>query len=397
MNDAPSRKRPRRSCVAAASRQQQPDDDNHAATTTTSARALLQQSLRQQLQGQRIIVFSGAGLSVTAGIPTFTGTWYKQAAQQFQLAPPHGGMHVFSYRFLQERPDDYWQFFSRTLYPRMATITTGRRRRRPTPSHDALRVMEQSGQLIRHYTLNVDGLAAKSGMSIWKPEKSVGSGDSDTKEDVKTSLNNNRDSTLPPEGKTVELHGNIHELVCRQCGEVYPVTRQLLRPRSHNDGLPCCPATDCPDGRLRFRVLLYSDKEGHLIYQNGSNNNNNDPLAALLPDDVAACQAILWIGISFGQRASCQYFELVDQMRQKAKKQQQQQQSLHDEQDVVPMYIIDPHPIEALENLMDGLQQQLGPEPGCRVYTVASTSDAILGELASCVQQRHGDSCNVVN
>lgn len=384
MNDASTsltRKRPRRSCVT--NNNNKPDDDDDATHS-------LQELLRH---GCRVIIFSGAGLSVAAGLPTFQGHLYQQAARKFRLSD---GARVFHYRFLQQRPAEYWQFFAQTLYPSMTkrTMTAA-----TTASHKALCTMEQTGQLIRQYTLNVDGLAAKCGMSIWKgggnEPKNHGSTDRkddslDKKEEATTTTTAVSSAGNHPfsAGKTVELHGNIHELVCRNCATVFPVKSLAQIQLAARNGLPPCPA--CPDGCLRFRVLLYGDEEGHLIYpinnnNNTANNHGHSPLDELLPNDLQHCQAILWIGISFAQRASCQYFETVYQMRQKAqaKKVHPKQGEEEEEEDdnVVPMFIISPQPVEALENLMDGLQMRLGPERGCRVFTVSSTSDAIFGEF----------------
>lgn len=44
---------------------------------------------------------------------------------------------------------------------------------KPGEGHIALAVMEQSGRLQRHYTLNVDGLAENVGLSTWHPVKNA--------------------------------------------------------------------------------------------------------------------------------------------------------------------------------------------------------------------------------
>ena len=42
-------------------------------------------------------------------------------------------------------------------------------RAKPGKGHHALAAIEQSGKLLRHYTLNVDGLADAVGLSTWHP------------------------------------------------------------------------------------------------------------------------------------------------------------------------------------------------------------------------------------
>jgi NAD-dependent SIR2 family protein deacetylase len=50
-----------------------------------------------------------------------------------------------------------------------AEIYQEAKRATPGEGHRALAAIEQSGKLQRHYTLNVDGLAAAVGLSTWHP------------------------------------------------------------------------------------------------------------------------------------------------------------------------------------------------------------------------------------
>lgn len=43
-------------------------------------------------------------------------------------------------------------------------------RARPSPAHRALAALAAAGKLARHYTLNIDGLAAAVGLSTWHPD-----------------------------------------------------------------------------------------------------------------------------------------------------------------------------------------------------------------------------------
>ena len=336
-------------------------NDDDTKNQHDAPRKTLQSLLHQNCP---IIVFSGAGISVSAGLPTFTGNLYTRAAKQFHLPD---GSQVFRYRFLERRPKDYLAFFAGTLYKTIAKITS------PTPSHYALHAMEQAGQLIRHYTLNVDGLASLCGMSIWKGSDKDDDDDNNINSDMNNQSNptdaisNTQPSILSDSscGKTVELHGNIHELVCRTCGSVYHMTPCLAKAAANGSFLKCT-AVDC-HGDLRFRVLLYGDQEGHLIHP----PKRGDPWVKLLPHDLVACRAILWVGISFRQRASCQYFETVYQMR-----------NAKGLEDKVPIFIIDPHPDKVLENLMDGLQMDIESD-SYNVFTIESTSDAFFGEFCA--------------
>eukprot|EP00977_Amphora_coffeiformis_P023266 scaffold12782_cov168-Amphora_coffeaeformis.AAC.10 len=263
-------------------------------------------------------------MSVSAGLPTFSGDLYAKAAKTYGLKD---GSKVFCYNFLKSSPHECFRFF-KDLYMKASQAV-------PTPSHRALKAMEDSGKLIRHYTLNFDNLASTSGMSLWSCKND----------------NHNTSSA----GKTVELHGNINQLVCRQCRSIHH-TNEDMKP------IPKCQENDC-NGNLRFRVLMYDDKENHLI-------SKTNPLVNLLPKDVVECNAMLWVGISFRLSASCQHFGMVLSALRAT--------GGHEKQ-MIPMFIIDPDPKSALENLMDGLQMQLG-ESDC-VYTVESTSDEFFHEF----------------
>ena len=50
-----------------------------------------------------------------------------------------------------------------------AEIYREAKRATPGEGHRALAAIERSGKLQRHYTLNVDGLAAAVGLSTWHP------------------------------------------------------------------------------------------------------------------------------------------------------------------------------------------------------------------------------------
>jgi len=313
------RKRPRRRAAAAAAAAASRIDHNVKERLPFYVKSMLTKIWNDPQA--KIIVFSGSGMSVSAGLPTFSGHLYTKASQTYKVKD---GSKVFRYDFLKTNPRECFRFFKQ-LYEKATKAV-------PTPSHRALKVMEDSGKLVRHYTLNFDDLASASGISLWS--------------------RSNDDNDASSSGKTVELHGNICHLVCRQCGCVHGAHKNM-KP------IPKCKNKHC-NGDLRFRVLMYDDMEGSLIC-------NTNPLIHLLPKDVLECNAILWVGISFRQSASCQHFGTVFSALQTTATSQAQKK------EQIPTFIIDLNPNGALENLMDGLQMQLGEDE--RVYAVESTSD----------------------
>lgn len=346
----PPRKRLRRRCKSTTmdSPTINGDDEYSAGASSTATSAphnAREKLLRLFRDNKKVVVFTGSGISVSAGLSTFTGDLYVKVARKFKLKKgggnDDGGSKVFCYKFLESHPNECFEFF-KSLHKKACKAL-------PTNTHYALCAMAEKGQLVRHYTLNFDGLASASGMSSW------------------TTSNTNSDfASLPSSsyGKTVELHGNIHELVCRQCGAVYDAAQYTRAPA------PPCQKNVDHNCDLRFRVLMYDDQEGQLINRGGGGGN---PLVDLLPQDLSECHAVVWVGISFRQSASTQHFDIVYKALQQA--------TNAGEGRLVPIFIVDPNPTDALEHLIDGLQVHIGESSG--VYTIESTSDGIFGEFCN--------------
>ena len=228
-------------------------------------------------EGQRLVVFSGAGLSVSAGVSTFASL-YQKAAKKYG----GDGKQAFHYRFLQNSPEDSFDF----LMQQFNKVKTAK----PTWAHEALRNMETNGQLVRHYTMNIDGLAGSS-------------------------------------EKVVELHGSLLQLVCRNCEQVTKTNDVLGKEKKRFDQLPPT-CSKCKKGELRFRVLLYDDQEGHLI-------TRVNALDTILADDLKHCEWIVWVGASFEQSASCEHLRKMLQVRPEK----------------TPVFIASPEASQALELL----------------------------------------------
>lgn len=93
------------------------------------------------------------------------------------------------------------------------------------------------GRIQRHFTLNIDGLAEAVGMGTWHHEKN-------------------------PDGITVEMHGNIRQLVCPSCHSVEPLSDDSITALKAKEPIRC---QKCSEDSLRFKVMLYDDAEGDCI------------------------------------------------------------------------------------------------------------------------------------
>ena len=145
---------------------------------------------------------------------------------------------------------------------------------KPTKSHHIIAQLEEMGRLIRHYTMNVDSLHRQVSSSIWTGDLSCS-------------------------GKTVELHGSCRELLCTQCERVSELS--LEQARMLKSGKSClCKHCNHP---LRIKIMLYDDADSELIMPS--------EVMDLVEEDAQNADLILWIGISFQQSASLEYFRKV--------------------------------------------------------------------------------------
>lgn len=235
-----------------------------AAQDTSQLDSLLELAER----AARIVVFSGSGLSAASGMSTFStrGGLYERAQKRFRLAD---GKALFTYAFFDRQRPEAQAFF--------ADIYSEAVRAQPAAGHLALGTLRSTGRLARHYTLNIDGLAEQVGMDTWHHERNPG-------------------------GVTVEMHGNVRHLVCAECHATLPLDAGLAGRLRALQQVPC-PAPGCGNPALRFKIMMYDDAEGECI--------TPDDCMDLMEADVQAADLILWVGISFQQSASTQYFKKV--------------------------------------------------------------------------------------
>ncbi|KAK3262034.1 hypothetical protein CYMTET_29091 [Cymbomonas tetramitiformis] len=165
----------------------------------------------QEVEAQRIVVFSGSGISVASGMSTFSdpGGLYERARRKYSLTD---GCRLFHYTFFSKRRSEAQNFLS--------GVWSEAIKAKPTSSHKALATLGEQGRLVRvslarsrpvtrHYTMNIDGLHTLIGPR-WEPSN--------------------------PSGLTVEMHGNVNEAVCEDCETVLPM-----------EGVPLsCSPPPCP-------------------------------------------------------------------------------------------------------------------------------------------------------
>jgi NAD-dependent deacetylase len=155
---------------------------------------------------ERLVVFTGAGISTESGIPDYrgpNGVWARQAIPHIDTIPTD-----------RESRLGFWQERKRR-YPEMVA-------REPNAGHLAIAEFEQSGHLLAIVTQNIDGLHQKAGNS---PER------------------------------VIELHGSTHVIRCTNCGRTYTGTEIQARLEAGEDD-PRCPVCG---GILRTGTILFGE------------------------------------------------------------------------------------------------------------------------------------------
>ncbi|KAF9921715.1 NAD-dependent histone deacetylase sir2 [Linnemannia zychae] len=103
-------------------------------------------------KSKRIMVLTGAGVSVSCGIPDFRSKdGIYSRLSEFELDDPQ---QMFDLDFFRERPEIFYSF-AREIFPSNFT---------PSPSHYFIKLLEDKGKLLRNYTQNIDTLEQKAGI-----------------------------------------------------------------------------------------------------------------------------------------------------------------------------------------------------------------------------------------
>ncbi|KAI0445979.1 DHS-like NAD/FAD-binding domain-containing protein [Xylaria telfairii] len=214
---------------AAASEQSERDDE------------LLEQLTHALRKKKKIVVISGAGISVSAGIPDF-----RSSSGLFATLPKeHGlkgsGKHLFDASVYKH--DSTTSSFH-TMVRDLSQLV---KNAEPTPFHHLLASLSKEGRLLRLYTQNVDGLETSM-----EPLTTV--------------------VPLPPKGpwpRTIQLHGGLEKMVCSKCNEISQFDASLFE----GPQAPLCKGCEETDnvrtshagkrshgiGRLRPRMVLYNE------------------------------------------------------------------------------------------------------------------------------------------
>lgn len=144
------------------------------------------------IEAQRVVIFTGAGVSTESGIPDFRspgGLWDRYDVEEFYFQ-----------RFMSSEKSRilYWEMQSE-LYGLLQKVE-------PNPSHYACVALHDFGKLDCVITQNIDNLHQVAGLSS---------------------------------DKVIELHGNAIEVKCMSCGKYW--AREVIQKRvDQGDKAPIC-------------------------------------------------------------------------------------------------------------------------------------------------------------
>jgi NAD-dependent SIR2 family protein deacetylase len=196
-----------------------------------------QGSLRGRLlqvlqENKRIVVIAGAGISVSAGIPTFR--------------MEHGLFHKGSGKQLFDASVYCDNSSTQKFHAMVCEMASLSATAKPTPFHHLLASLAAEGRLLRLYTQNVDYLDTRM------PPLAT-----------RIPLNPTR-----PWPTTIQLHGGLDRMVCNKCGHLDTFNPALFK-GDEPQLCPICKETEDLRnvagkrsqgvGRLRPRMVLYNE------------------------------------------------------------------------------------------------------------------------------------------
>ncbi|KAJ2610794.1 NAD-dependent deacetylase hst3 [Coemansia sp. RSA 1365] len=223
-------------------------------TLVLSKRCPEVKALVQRVAGaRRVVVVTGAGISVNSGIPDFRSS--DGLFRQIQSA--HRGL-VSKGRDLFDASVVFKSAqTAEVFYQWMTQLRRQCASAQPGVVHRFLRQLADRGMLLRSYTQNIDGLERKAGLSVWDPY----------------SHKDAPDYVSWQEAQSVPLHGSMDRLACQLCAGSFPFSEQSNATMvagsacadcvERSETRKACGRRSLPAGKLRPTVVLYEEPHPH--------------------------------------------------------------------------------------------------------------------------------------
>lgn len=186
---------------------------------------------------RNIVVMSGAGISVSAGIPDFRspGTGLYDNLQKYNLPRAEA---IFDIGFFEKHPKAFCTL-AKELYPGNFC---------PTPTHAFIRLLAEKKVLLRNYTQNIDTLEIGAGV---------------------------------PEDKLVQAHGGFKTAHCIKCGAQH--SSDYVKQEVFADRVPACKK--CEAGIVKPDIVFFGE-------------NLPERFHRLSGEDLPKCDLLLIMGTS---------------------------------------------------------------------------------------------------
>lgn len=168
-------------------------------------------------RSERIVFFTGAGVSTESGIPDFRSP--DGLYNQKYSVPPET---MLSHSYYMSNPREFYKFYRDKMLCLEAE---------PNKAHRKIYELEKAGKVLGTVTQNIDGLHTKAGCR-----------------------------------KVYELHGSVYRNYCRKCGKLY-------RPEyiKETQGVPKCLC----GGIIKPDVVLYEESLNDETVENAVNAIEN--------------------------------------------------------------------------------------------------------------------------
>jgi NAD-dependent deacetylase sirtuin 2 len=186
---------------------------------------------------KNIIVMTGAGISTNANIPDFRSESFGlyNRLQKYNLPHPTA---VFSLDYFIQDPRPFYDI-AHELYPVISAS-------KPTTAHYFIKLLDDKGVLLRHYTQNIDGLEELTGLS---------------------------------DLKTIQAHGHIRSGSCLNCSKAFSF--DYIKSFVVNNKIPIC---DSCSNTIKPDVVLFGEALPSAFWKN--------------LDDFPKCDLLIIMGTS---------------------------------------------------------------------------------------------------
>jgi len=191
------------------------------------------------IRSEKIVVFTGAGVSTESGIPDFRspgGIWERFDPDDFTYQ-----------KFISDASARWKQW--QMLWKERLTETV-----QPNPAHHAIAALDRMGKLDCVITQNVDSLHQAAGV---------------------------------PGDKVFELHGSMRRVVCLQCGRKYPMP-EIKKRLEAGEEVPDCAACH---GILKPDVVLFGEALPDEVFTAATRHAENCHLFIVVGSSLAVYPA----------------------------------------------------------------------------------------------------------